>query len=553
MRSRLSLGTFFIIAATLATQLLTGCKSQIDDPAPVDFGQIRVINFADQTSPVDVYIQGVGQATDTLPVAQALGFGLATVYINNLQANAAGSVYHVSIHPVNNRQTEIASAEVTIHPGEKWTVAVYHNVGNSTFPTDVYQDILNNPKATNDMVFVRFLNAFDGDAQYPMGLNIKVGDNLNGNPVTATPQKFRQHNDYVGLPFKTDTTFTFFLTDPNGHDSVIARLAGVSFDPGSYHTLVFAADLSKVGKNASSTAGDALDSIRLRIFDDNGIGNDITSPSIPQSLRFNFINALVPSNFINPTHTRTYAEMGVVINNDGNITFPNMKPLDVAPALSFFQPTYMDGNQLIHVTQFTSIPLTAAVDVKGYQTDGLAPGARGQLLFDYKAGLRSDIKSDAPVSLMIIDTPLQLAKVADSTVVYQVAVPIPDNALPGQALIVLVNGLAYTNAGPSASYVSMTYNTIKDPVFGAPGVGKKPTTYDNKLPPFPAGQPVTIAAGLVAKGSLAAQTVSTTFTPKDGKIYEVVLVGERGSTTGYGPQFIVVETNPTFNGGDATR
>jgi hypothetical protein len=385
-----------------------------------------------------------------------------------------------------------------------------------------------------------------------MGLNLKVGDNLNGNPITSTPLKFRQHNDYQGIPFKTDTTFTFFLTDPSGHDSVIARLAGVTFNPGSYQTIVFTADLTKVGKNSSNPAGDALDSIRLRIIDDNGLGNDITSPSIPQSLRFNFINALVPVN--NPAATdRTYAELGVVVNNDGNITFPNMKPLDVAPALSFFQPTYMDGNQLIHVTQFTSIPLTAAVNIKGYQTDGLAAGQRGTLLFDYKVGARTDIKSDIPVSFLIIDTPLKASVTADTLGVSHVAVPIPDNALPGQSRIVLVNGLAPTPTGPVASYVSMTVNGVRDNAFGSAIGGKKPTTYDNNLAPFTSGLPVTIVASMQKKGALNAETAMVTFTPKDGKIYEVVLVGERGSTKGFGPQFIVVETNPTILGGQDAR
>ncbi len=557
MRSRLSLGSLLIVVAIAATQFLTGCKSQIDDPAPSDFGQIRVVNFADQTSPVDVYIQGAGQPTDTLPVAQNLNFGLTTPYINNLPASAGGTVYHVSIHPVNNRQTEIAHADVTIKPTEKWTVAVYHNVGNSTYPTDIYQDINNGGSGTpaTDKVYVRFLNAYDGDAQYPLGLNIKVGDNLNGNPITATPQKFRTHNDYQAIPFKTDTTYTFFLTDPNGKDSVVTRIAGQSFDPGSYHTIVFAADLSKVGKNAASTAGDALDSIRLRIFDDNGIGNDQTSPTIPQSLRFNFINAYVPPPNADPTKQRTYSQLGIVVNNDGNITFPGMNQFDVAPALSFFVPTYMDGSQLVHVTQFTSIPLTAAVDIKGYQTDNVPAGARGQLLFDYKAGARLDIKSDMPTSFIAFDVPPLLSKAADSTSVGEVAVPIPDNAVPGQSNIVLVNALASVVAGPTASYASMTVNGVQDVSFGVPTSGKKPSTYDNKIV-LPSGTPVTIVATLPKKVPTFPnpENFTVTFTPKDGKIYEVVFVGVRGTTNSSAPQFIIVETNPTVAGGqDALR
>src|ERR1700682_712299 len=114
MRSHSVLGSFIVIATIAAAQCLTGCKSTIDAAAPGDFGQIRVINYAAQTSPVDVYVQGVGQPLDTLPAAPGLAFGLACVYLNNLPASPAGTVYHVSIHPVNNKQTEIAHADVTL-------------------------------------------------------------------------------------------------------------------------------------------------------------------------------------------------------------------------------------------------------------------------------------------------------------------------------------------------------------------------------------------------------------------------------------------------------
>jgi len=119
MRSHLRVKSVVAVAIIGIVQFLSGCKTQIADPAPVDFGQLRVINFAAQNSPIDVYIQGVGLPTDTLPSAQTLGFGLAMVYKNNLTTSTAGTVYHVSIHPVNNRQTELSHVDVTIKPGQK--------------------------------------------------------------------------------------------------------------------------------------------------------------------------------------------------------------------------------------------------------------------------------------------------------------------------------------------------------------------------------------------------------------------------------------------------
>jgi hypothetical protein len=555
MRSQSSQRIFFFAAILAVVGLMNGCKTQVTDPLPTDFAQIRAINFATCSTPFDIYIEQDGGTVDTLPAIQNLQFGLAAVYSNNLTAVPAGTLYHVYLHHVNNRQSVLSHADITVRPGEKWGVAIYYDAATQTYPMDVIHDPNNGQgSGVNDKVYVRFLNA---DASYP-NLNVYINDNQNGDVLVPNPgEPFRGMTDYVQLGFKTDTSYTFFIVDPANNNNVVARLAGVSFDPGSYHTISYAGDPCQESK---SPAGNPIDSLRVHIYDDNYGGNDVTTP-IVQTLRYNFINALVPDPNVDQSKIRYYTQLGIVINNDGNITFPNLTPFSVAPDQSSTPWGQKDGGQTyvdaagatIYPILFTATQLTQAVDVKGFRTDNVGAGGRGQLLFDYRAGKRADIVSDIPTSFFVMDTcaPLSVTVVDSSQAAYldEVAVPIPDNAPAGQAILVFVNALSKANSAVSTvNQASFNINNSPVTLFQ-----KKPiAAYDNKEAPIPAdGSTQYKIDAILAKGTKAPflnqEDYSVTFAPKPGKIYEIVLAGQRQNLNNYGPRILIIETNPVAN------
>jgi hypothetical protein len=549
MRSQSTQRIFFVVAILAVLGLMNGCKTQVTDPLPTDFAQIRAINFATCSTPFDIYIEQDGAPLDTLPAIQNLGFGLAAVYNNNLPAVPAGTVYHVYLHHVNNRLSVLNHADITVHPGEKWGVAIYYDPTTQTYPMDVIHDP-NNGQGTGvtDKVYVRFLNT---NSSYP-NLNVYINDNQNGDVLVPNPgEPFRGMTPYVPLGFKTDTSYTFFIVDPANNNNVVARLAGVSFEPGSYHTISYTGDPCQ---EAKSPAGNPIDSLRVHLYDDNFAGNDITTP-IPQTFRYNFINALIPDPNVDQTKVRYYTQLGIVINNDGNITFPGLTPFSVAPdqsstpwGIQNHGQSYVDAvGGTIYPILCTSTQLTQAIDVKGYRTDNVAAGGRGQLLFDYRAGRRTDILSDIPTSLIVMDTcaPLSVTFV-DSTAIFEVAVPLPDNAPSGSAILVFVNALARANSAVNTvNQASFSINSNPVPLFQ-----KKPiASYDNKEAPIAAdgSTAITIDANF-AKGTKAPfaqiEDFTVKFAPKPGKIYEIVLVGQRQNLNNFGPRILIIETNP---------
>ncbi|MEO6940644.1 MAG: hypothetical protein ABI444_10970 [Candidatus Kapaibacterium sp.] len=518
---------------------LSGCKSQIDDPTPTNYGSIRVMNFAPCVGAMDIYLQQKGQSpADTLPRIFGIKFGTSSVYSNNLPVAPGGTVYHLVASPVNQRGVELVSTDITLLPGSQFSWIVYHDAGNNTYPADVVRDADNAAGVgVTDYVNVRFVNSQSG----MNGLRVRIGDNANGPFLGKSSVDFRgwsaDDHSYTQIPFKPDTSYSFFIV--NQDDTVLSRLAGVAFAPGSYHTLTFSGDPCKFAPNVKT--GAALDSFRIRVLDDNGIGNDVTAPSIPQILRYNFVNGLIPVDFPGALTPPYAKELGIVINNDNLLNFQHMAPISVAPA----PLASSSGN--VNDVQFTSTLLTTAIDVKGFATDDLPDQARGRLLFDYRAGLRTSIVSDLPASLMIIDTPISTGRTADSTIVSEVMVPIPDQALHGAARLVLINGLAParkpTVVPPLGNYVTINVNGTDDPFLQ----NKKPTSYDNTyiLPGVPTGgsSPVTVTATCKASGTQPIETFTVTFDAKDGGIYEVVLLGQRGNSK-YGPRFLVIRTNP---------
>lgn len=520
-----------ILALLFGGVTLNSCEEIAQVQSPIDFAQIRVANFNnscnfDVGQVYDVYIYPVGTPSAIPEVRGGLSYGIVTPWIDNLVTNReAGLTYKVQVRPAGDVEKQnIIDKEITLKPGDRYTLWIYKSddpfVPRSEFISDRPSFEVESNKA-----YFRFMNTEDKP------LTVKIGDPLIG---TALDKKelvpFTQFTNYEGFNSATlDTTLTFFVVDAD--QNVVGRIAGVALESGTYKTITWGGNCP--GRYVAQEEGVITrpDSHHVRILDDAGDGADETK-IVPQTLRYFFVNALIPAPTPEFRASHGYDQLGVVINNDNVYNFGPLSPYTAAP----YAGTTGDG--VINVVP-TATLLTDAVNVKGYVYNTTNPTSRGPLLFDFRAGPRANMKTDELVAFVVSDTlrtkfvpgtkhPLDSAG-------GQFVFPVPDQPKAGQATLVIGNMLAPKT--PPAQQ-KMTFFIDQDSVEKT-GVWSRKA---HETVDIPAGNSITLRAHPNAD---ADEAVTFQFTPQPGGIYLVLLVGRRLDTRDEGkPRIMVIRTNP---------
>ncbi|HET6512410.1 MAG TPA: DUF4397 domain-containing protein [Candidatus Kapabacteria bacterium] len=521
MKTRISSRVVAVCLLFLAAGIgLNSCKPELTEPivTGASFGSIRVMNFRECPSePFDVFIYKEG-SLDTV-ITRALAYGIGSAYATNLIPGD----YTIQFTPLNRRDLILASTSIRVDADKARSLQVFKGENDAFILTPSFdQDIAPDPTK----VYVRFLNTKD------IGNVDVVLDNPLGN-ATFDNVPPRTLTSYVPLDHALDTSYAVYLVNGDDAKQVISRMSGAAWGPGQFYTLVYAGN----NNDCRDTAEAKADTLRLRYFDDNQQGNDLTFPVV-QSLRFNFVNGLISPQ--NPgAGQRSYTTAGVVINNDDRFLIPGLKPKEVARNLG----TEQDGKVIIggfFTTNWTEAIQVSMYSVPDGNTDPRA--TRGTKLVDLRAGNRLGIESDVPFSIIIMDTVSNRTTSGvfhvDSSRIVSYSVPLPD-VPTDQAQLVLVNALAYApKEGVSApsKYAKIYVNNTVAKLFTSPQRSPK---VDNVS--VDGGAPVEIKVEIGRASVL--KTLTKIFTPEPRGIYEIVVVGQNGNQGAGEPEILVIQTN----------
>jgi hypothetical protein len=528
MKTRLSSRVVALCLLLITAGLgFNSCKPDLVDPggSSAQFGSIRAMNFVDCGGPFDLFIYQEG-SRDTV-INRALAYSVGSAYATNLTPG----VYTIVATKLNQRDAILASpTKVEVHADEAWSVMFF---GQDT-PQEVRTVKDQNVTPAADKVYVRFLNTKLGTGDLDL-----VVDNPANTPLVTVGE--RQLSSYVEMSHALDTTYALYVRKKDSPTQLVARLAGAAFGPGQFYTVVYSGN----DNTCRDTSAEKADTLRLRYFDDNQQGNDLTFP-IVQSLRFNIVNGLIPPPVLHKPDQRTYKTAGVVINNDDRFLVPQIAPKQMARTIGKEQ-----GDKVI-VGGFYTVPWTEAIQVSMYanvyEGNNVVENKRGIKLVDLRAGNRKQIKSDVPFSIIIMDTVRSdmtngVVNV-DSAKIVSYSVPLPDVPVTGKAQIVVVNGLAPLRTSPvnTGTLAKLYVNGTAPTAFTT---FQKAPKYD--MTDVNSG-PVTIKAEIGRSATDIKETIEKTFDAVSGGIYEIVLVGQRGNTTAEGkPEILVIRTNKPSN------
>jgi hypothetical protein len=511
---------------------LNSCNPELVSPpvGTADFSSIRVMNFAACDEPNDVFIYQQG-SLDTV-IIRAVAYGVGSAYATNLTPGT----YTVQVTKPNQRDIKVAEALVSVSNRVQKTLILWSESPADADPTawTLQEVALDRPNPTPEAnkVYVRFLNAKQ------MNVNV-VLDNPMNNPL-FTNVGARGLTDYVALNHALDTSYAIYLTDPANSTSIISRLGGAAFAPGSFYTIVFGGNDLK----CRDTTAEKADTLRIRYFDDNEAGNELTFP-VQQSLRFNVINGLIsPPNATDSQ--RQYTEIGLVVNNDDRFLVDRMIAKQVAPILT---GPGVETTPDVIPTGFFTLPWTDAILVSMYRRDGLTGSTRGNPAItkyvDARLGNRRNIKSDEPFSMIIMDTVNNNKKAGfpwiDSSGVRTFGIPLPVTSPSNEITLVLVNALARFKIQPAtAGTQAKFYVNGEVPSFwNTPQPQEKYSTMT-----IPATELQNINIKVEIGRTSVVQTLEKNFQALPGGVYEVVIVGQRENTTTGTPEILVLHTNP---------
>lgn len=542
------LSLFALCSLVLSGLLFSSCDETATIPEATFFGQIRVMNFSACAGILsyDVYLYPSDGPVDTIPEAIGLAYGVSTPYITNLSTNkGAGQNYTLIVRGAGSASGDLINQTILIRPNDKWTFMIFSRPDGSTTPE--FRLVNDNPTSTTEanQAYFRFVNTMPGADPGP--ITIRVNDPVSGS-VMASSVAYKDISEYFPFQTATDTTLTFYAIKDDG--SVLGRLAGIALEGGTYKTVTWAGNCPDEYRKQESGITIKDDSNRIRIFDDSGIGNDATLP-VPQTMRFNFVNALVNTNLpsSDPKFAAlNYQHLGVVINNDTRFNFANMTPFSVGPAPLPHRTIDLGNGSMYYENYPISLPLTDAVNVKGFKMDPAQPNVRGTLLYDYRAGERSQIKSDMLTTFVVHDSIRFTRKVSadkkDTTYSvspldsarYQFVIAVPDEPDPNNATLIIANALA-PGYKSSATVTNVDFYLNDNPV-AFTGTWSVKKTKTEILSP----------GTYTIKGELNTtppEAFSATFDVEAGGIYEAFFVGERNHTdAAFRPRFIILRVNP---------
>jgi hypothetical protein len=559
--------SFSLLAVFFAGALVvSGCKAPTVGYQISQFSTLRVMDFApfydgnncSPTAPMDAYWFLTGQTLQPLTLANAsdLTYGEASVYTNLI---VPGN-YNVLFTPhLILKDTDLfltGKTAITLGPNLKYSLIVAR-ASSGQFSDTLIQDGVPNP--AQNLAYVRFINMQPNTS----GLSVHVNDPVTGELINSTPLSFNQVSSYATLQTALDSSYAFFVT--NSASQVIARLSYQTFTGGNCYTLVYAGDQCETTYHtAADSTQSALDTLRLRAFDDNSLGSDLTNPIQP-SFRFNIVNDIIPTSPPTPSYSFTYSQdtdIGFIV--DGQ-TFPEFYNFTVPPI-----PAYQGGGENVAsyepggalIVNYQSLLVPTAFNFQGYATNG--SGSDQQALFN--SGNMSYVLSEGvltgvnaanyynkPFTFLLYDSLPDNASTPPSYL--DTALPgkfaliqVPDTATANAATILFISGvLLYekpnnlSTANYSLFYVTDGAGNTLGSVTGANDAGIQPPTSKVIQIPFPSGQttmPLTIIDSIGNTKATRVPGNTVTFTAQAGGIYEIVSEGVKTN-----PHLLIMHVN----------
>jgi hypothetical protein len=560
-RTKRSYLSFSILSVFFVGALvMSGCKAPSVPYQITQFSTMRIMDFApyygnncSPTSPMDAYWYLAGQSRPTLANAYKLTYGQASAYSNLLQAGN----YNVLITQDLLVDSVNVKTAITLAPSQKYTLIVTR-ASSGQYGDTLIQDGVPNP--AQNLAYVRFINLQPGTS----GLSVRTNDPVTGELINSTPLSFNQVSQYASLQTALDTSYAFFVTNASGQ--VIARLSYQSFVGGNCYTLVYAGDLceTRYTSIADSTQS-ALDTIRLRTFDDNSLGNDLTNPIQP-SFRFNIVNDIIPTSPPTPSYSFTYpqdTDIGFIV--DGQ-TFPEFYNFTVPPIPAYQGggenvASYEPGGTVLDVN-YQSLLVPTAFNFQGSATN--ASGTDQQPLFNsgnasyvLSEGVLSGVNAsnyyNKPFTFLLYDTlpdnaltpPADLDSVLPSKFAL---IPVPDTSSPDQITILFISGILLYEKPNNVATENWTifYATDNAGTYTASAandVGIQP--YTSKIIQIPLAPgtttQLTVTDSIGNKGGTGGNRIpgnSATFTAQAGGIYEIVSEGVKTN-----PHLLIMHVN----------
>ncbi len=518
---------FSIIGAGLAGLLgINGCISPTVSYQVQQLAQLRVMNFAPNcTAPIDVYWDTkTPQVLGNNAKIYNLQYGESSVYYTSLPAAQGGTVYHFSVTKTRNpSEFDLNDIQGTLLPGNQYTLMITLNPSNSqSFTYSLIQDH-NTPNPIPTSAYVRFINM-----QPNIGpLSVHVNDPVLGTNITPTPIQYNSVGPYVALNTAQDTSFAFFVT--NSNNQVLARLSYQTFTGGSFYTLIYAGDpCSTLANNPADTSISALDTFRLRAFDDNSTGNDQTNP-IQYSFRYNIINAIYPTvlPYDQNNHPPVDTLMGLLVNGDGFPEHAGYSINPVPPLSPAGASVKLNTSDSTYSVNYQSAILANPLDVKGFITN--ATGTSQRQVFDYSlSSPGSIITQDKPVTILLTG-PADTAS-PNLKPFWQVTgkvFQVPDTNYVDSVTFVFFNGLSpspkvFTNQLNTYFFVSQNGGAPVPPLFN----GLSTTRSAPVIMRFGASAGTNfVISDKIGTGSNEVDGPPHGFTAQAGGIYEVLSTG----------------------------
>jgi hypothetical protein len=543
MKIRLYLG--LSILALAGAFIMNGCKATATDPTYVALAEIRFADYH-QRDPIKIYMypQNATSSDSIAKTPTPLTYGIITPYFTNLPTNRdAGMTYHlIAVDALN---TTVAKTDVTLKPGDRFTWLITGPGGSG----GAYDQTLisDNPPANQpqNLAYYRFVNVSKGHT-----LDLRIEDPLSGFAVASGVQ-YGTFSPYVGIDTAKFKSVTFYVVE-NG--TVLGRLTGIDLVPGSYHTVTWGGqDTSGGGQFRSVDPITGLhtlnDTTRIRIWnDDPNQGVDQTY-AVPQAIRFNIINALLPPT--NPTASFIdYTQSGglaIIINNNTDYDFNGLMPFSLAPPA--VSTTNGVPNQIPMSMPFT--PGTDKLYIQFVKPNGTKPSPADKILFRFYAGPTGlgsmPFISDQLYTIVVYDTVRKNPPVSTQAQGYDsnfvATIPIPDVPRAGMAHILVGKMLANPVKPLTVSLENKgLIFTVSDGITTQTASKITKTKDVDTSIWVSAGSTVTLSAQI----STDPLYTSPSFVAEDGAIYEAFLVGGRGRSDGdkYGPRWMIVRINP---------
>ncbi len=539
--------------------LSSGCQPPTVDYGTQGFATLRVMNFAGYCNPpMDIYWDAVGETPAQNAKIYNLDYGGGAVYTTGILTGQAGTTYHMVARPTRDTLRSFRMRDYTFQAGKTYTWIITKSDAN-TYQDQVVEDHTGGTGANN--AFIRFIN------QLPNTGNLALHVNDPNSTTLLTPAAgigFNGVGSYFPMPVVQDVGSTFYLVDV-GTGAVVARLVNQTPIAGSYYSIVYSGDLCRTpAQTPEDTVTDKLDTLRLRSFDDNNAGNDLTVP-VPVSMRYNVINGIVDSP--NPygsytSDTLRDSKLGFVFNaltlpQHLNFSIDPIAPLSVGGAKVVVNSQTDKGNPVYDVN-FVNAELPNPLDIRVWATDGIADSTKHMLFEVPKAdalqGLTAkNLLSDNNKSYTFFFADSVAPPAKNPKTWKGMVAQIPDVCPPTSIRLVFLPGII--RAGTKANGFFSAF------WFQASGRGKDSSAFNltgGKLTGFDfnrydtssvitglqPGQivPITISSMIGPANAVGYPPITVpdeTFQAVAGGIYEVALVGTRANH-----KLLIFRTNP---------